>query len=108
MTNRRSTLAQSRDAERLVAKRLGGKRIHSTGLPNEPDVDLGFAACEVKHRRIPRWIVEGMEQAERLDTDLPVLVLVDKPGHTNKPARMLVVLDWRDWVDQSGKGQSDD
>lgn len=110
--NRRSTLAQSKDAERLVAERLGGKRRPSSGLADQPDVEGDTWVAEVKHRNIPAWILTAMAQADRasecawfergLSRARPLLVLVDKPG-PGKTARMLVVQDWRDFVDYNGR-----
>lgn len=101
--SRRSTVAQSKQAERDVAKLLGGRRLTAGEWHGKGDVDVlgpGWAA-QVKHRSgVPDYIIEGMRQIQEA-TDkqgylLPLLVLLTKPGR-GKPARAFVIMEADDW-----------
>ena len=114
--SRRSTVNQSKDAEREVARQLGGRRLHSGEWKRKRgDVDVigrTFIA-QVKHRSgVPNYIIEGMDQIQeaakeyeelqRLDPQivyLPdiLLVLRTKPGQ-GKPSRTFVIQEIEDWV----------
>lgn len=108
-SRKRSIVAKSKDAEREFAQMMGGKRLPSTGQPNKPDVDGGWWVMEVKHRRIPQWILDAMQQAAlaakgRKGAPLPLLGLKDKPGHGGKPVRYLLVMEPDTFVTWNGRG----
>jgi len=63
--------------ERVVAKRLNGRRAGATGRSGA-DVYSDWLSVEVKHRaRLPQWLLAGLEQAVagRNEQQLPVLIL---------------------------------
>lgn len=106
--SRRSIVSYAKEAERMVARKLGGVRVISDGKRHRPDVDGGWFVAEVKQRRIPTWILAAMKQATLASRvhrayPWPLLVLVDKPGR-GKPGRMLIVVDPDDWIEWQGKG----
>ena len=65
MTTRRQR--RGRDAERAVARYLGGDAERIAGVGRR-DVDGGWYAAEIKEREkpLPRWLLDAIEQAERL------------------------------------------
>lgn len=105
---RRSTVAQSKDAERAVAEKLYGRRLHAGEWCGKGDVDvIGlYFLAQVKHRSgVPNYIIEGMDQIHEAAKDAeelrrlephihvgpqPLLVLVTKPGR-GKPSRTFVI-----------------
>ena len=108
-------IAFSKQAERDVAKRFGGRRLSSGEWQGDGDVDVivlnGEAiAIQVKHRtEIPKWFLEGMTQVKEAVKDikeldkmgisydlLPMLVIKTKPGQGNT-SKMYVVLEDEDW-----------
>lgn len=87
MTRARA-LKRSREAERRLAKIVGGKRNPSTGILNTPDVETETHAFELKSwQSLPDWLHEAMEQAHRCAAHVskqPVLVLeARRPGGQN-------------------------
>lgn len=69
-----------KQAERQVAKRLGGRRVPVTGRArgDAPDIEHPLLSVEVKlRRRLPEWLQQAMQQAEAAARDgkLPVAVL---------------------------------
>jgi hypothetical protein len=106
--SKRSTVAQSKEAEREVARILGGRRLHAGEWHGPGDVDVlcdGYIA-QVKHRSgVPDYLVEGMEQigkatlaTEELrrlgssDRPIPMVVLRTKPGR-GKGAQTYIVME---------------
>lgn len=105
MTRRSSIVAQSKEAERDVARQLGGRRLHAgewSGLGGAGDVDvLGPDwAAQVKHRAgVPAYVTEGFKQirdAVAATQMIPVMVIRTKPGR-GRQAETLVVLDAETW-----------
>lgn len=59
-------MATWKSVERAIAKRVGGQRVPVSGRAGQPDIDHPFLVIEAKHRkRLPRWLLEAVEQAER-------------------------------------------
>ena len=55
---------RGKDAERRLAKAVGGKRNPNIGGA-QADVETAFAAYELKSRlTLPEWLLHGMRQAE--------------------------------------------
>lgn len=55
---------RGKDAERRLAKVIGGKRNPNIGGP-QADVETVWAAYELKSRKtLPGWLLHGMAQAE--------------------------------------------
>lgn len=55
-----------KQAERMIARALGGVRNVGNGRGDLPDVDAPGLAVEVKHRRaFPAWLLGAMAQARR-------------------------------------------
>ena len=103
MGSKRSTVAQSKQAERDVAALLGGVRLHAGEWKEQGDADVvgpGWKA-QVKHRSgVPGYITEGMQQIQEAvqgTDDLPLLVLQTKPGRGYE-ARTFVILTAEDFI----------
>lgn len=115
--SRSSIVAQSKEAERRVARAYGydARRLHAGEWCGEGDVDVihPAKAIQVKHRsNVAAYILEGMQQAQEAAEDKkelgrllgfesqalwydqadiePVLVIVTKPG-SGRPSRMFQV-----------------
>ena len=98
-------MANWKNAERQVAKVIGGKR-HSRGAnfgEEAPDIIMpkdSLFVYEVKYRKkISNFLKDGLLQAKRYakDNQVPVLVLKERYMHG-----ALVVLNLRDWKDLHG------
>lgn len=105
---KQSIVKEAKSAERDFAVIMGGERLPSTGQPQKPDVDGGWWVMEVKHRRIPKWIVDALDQATlaargRKGAPLALVGLKDKPG-LGKAARYLLLMEPADFVQWNGKG----
>ena len=108
-----SIVAQSKEAERRVARVYGGRRLTAGEWAGAGDVDVISPeyAIQVKHwKNVAAYIIEGIRQAQEGEADLgelarlsagvpyykielspkPLLVIVTKPGR-GKPARMFKV-----------------
>ena len=69
--------------ERMIAKYIGGKRVPITGRQrgDVPDIKHNWLSVEVKLRmRIPAWIKNGIDQAEKsaVGHQMPVLIIREK------------------------------
>lgn len=109
MTKRSSIVAASKEAEREVARQLGGRRLHAgewSGMGGKGDVDvLGPDwVAQVKHRSgIPDYITEGFRQirtasqcAGQNPLPLPLMVIRTKPGQ-GKTSETFVMMDAETW-----------
>lgn len=107
--SRRSTVAQSKDAERRVARLYPNARRLSAGEWNgrgDVDVVTPDNVIQVKHRKnVPAYILEGLDQIQEGAKDVqevirlqgesmyarkPLLVIVTKPG-SGRPSRIFEV-----------------
>lgn len=110
--SRSSIVAQSKEAERRVARAFKARRLHAGEWCGAGDVDVVHPAyaIQVKHRsNVAAYILEGMQQAQEAAKDTeelgrllgngpkvqcygakPVLVIVTKPG-SGRPSRMFQV-----------------
>ncbi len=114
--SKRSTVNQSKDAEREVARQLGGRRLHSgewKGKGGDVDVVGRTFIAQIKHRSgVPNYIIEGMDQINeaaeeyaelhRLEPRMIhkpdiLLVLRTKPGQ-GKPSRTFVIQEIEEWM----------
>lgn len=87
MTRARA-LKRSREAERRLAKIIGGTRNPSTGIEGTPDVETEEEAFELKSwATLPDWLFAAWDQAERCAASVgkdPILVLeARRPGGQN-------------------------
>ena len=72
-----------KDNERMIAKYIGGERVPITGRQrgDAPDIKHNSLSVEVKLRqRIPAWIKNGIDQAEKsaIGHQMPVLIIREK------------------------------
>lgn len=107
--SKRSIVAASKEAEREVARRTGGRRLSAGEWQGEGDVDVitPTSVIQVKHRsNVAAFIIEGMQQVQEAAKDTgelarlvpgrwaysvePVLMIVTKPG-SGRPSRMFRV-----------------
>ncbi len=104
--SKRSTVAQSKQAERDVAKLLGGVRLHAGEWHGGGDIDVvsleGYAdwVAQVKQRRdVAGYIQEGMRQLDevRSSDSLKLLVIVTKPG-SGKTSETYVMMRAEEWM----------
>lgn len=112
--SRRSTVAQSKEAEREIARQLGGRRLHAgewSGMGRKGDVDvLGPDwAAQVKHRSgVPDYITEGFRQIREATAGtpfLPLVVIRTKPGR-GRQAETFVLVDADTWRLIREKGEN--
>lgn len=107
----RSTVAQSKQAERHVAALLGGRRLHAGEWYGGGDVDVvsereGDWVAQVKQRKdVAGYIQEGMRQLDEVRDAMPLklLVIVTKPG-SGKTSETYVMMRVSEWT----RMQSDD
>ena len=69
--------------ERMIANYIGGERVPITGRQrgDAPDIKHNWLSVEVKLRmRIPAWIKNGIDQAEKsaVGHQMPVLIIREK------------------------------
>ncbi|KKN84425.1 hypothetical protein LCGC14_0288870 [marine sediment metagenome] len=101
--SRRSTVAQSKQAERDVALLLGGRRLHAGEWKKKGDADVagpGFVAQVKQRSGVSTYITEGMRQIQEAaqgTDDLPLLVIRTKPGRGHG-AQTFVVLEVGDFI----------
>lgn len=73
-----------KQAERRVAKLLGGQRVPVTGRQrgSSPDISHPTLSLEVKHREnFPAWLLDALDQASESivsDSQIPLAVLHQK------------------------------
>jgi hypothetical protein len=105
MTKRSSIVAASKEAEREIARQLGGRRLHAgewSGMGGQGDVDVLGAdfAAQVKHRSgVPAYITEGFKQirdAVAKASLTPLMIIRTKPGSGRK-AETFVMMDVATW-----------
>ena len=117
--SRKSMVAYSKQAERDVADRFGGRRLHAGEWQGKGDLDVlvfGFIndmegiGIQVKQRSdVAKWFAEGMKQIKDAVNDvkeltrmgvtadlLPMMVVKTKPGQGSK-SKMYVVMEVEDW-----------
>jgi hypothetical protein len=106
-----------KQAERRVARLMGGRRVPCSGAGGGADVVTSWCAVEVKHRRrLPAWLTAALAQAERAAREgrLAVVVLHE---HGQRYAHSLVVLRlqaFQEWFgplsggDDGGAGEDGD
>jgi hypothetical protein len=90
---------RGKQAERYVAKAVGGKRVIEKGISN-PDVQTPLADYEVKKRdKLPVLLTNAMAQAVRnADGKMPAVVLMEN-GH---PRDAIVCIRLQDWTNYFG------
>jgi ectoine hydroxylase-related dioxygenase (phytanoyl-CoA dioxygenase family) len=91
---------RGKQAERYVAKAVGGKRVIEKGV-NNPDVRTSLADYEVKKRdKLPVLLTNAMAQAIRNadNNKMPVVVLLEN-GH---PRDAIVCIRLQDWIEHFG------
>jgi hypothetical protein len=108
--SKRSIVAASKEAEREIARQLGGRRLHAgewSGMGGKGDVDVlgpDFAA-QVKHRSgVPVYVTEGLKQIREAvqgphtftEEVLPLVIIRTKPGR-GREAETLIMMDVATW-----------
>jgi hypothetical protein len=89
-----------KQAERAVARLLGGRRTPLSGAAGGADVATAWVACEVKHRkRLPVWLEAALVQAERSARpgQLAVAVLHEHGRRYRDSVLLMRLGDFLDW-----------
>lgn len=103
---KQNTLRRSKDAERTVAKLLGGRRIPTDGKANNSDVETAEWGVEVKNWGVTK-LCQAVDQAKAACSRThrrPLVVIAHKVGHGGQRQRFFVVEEIEDWVSWNGKG----
>lgn len=101
----RSARAQAKQAERDIAKAIGGRRLRAGEYVGPGDIDVVSDSIigQVKHRTMPSWMAEGLrqiEEAENPDLRYRILFVVDKPRKRGeRDRRILAVIDVDDLME---------
>lgn len=97
-----------RHTERVIAKRLNGRRTGLTGKPTA-DVVSNWLSVEVKHRKqIPAWLKDALTQARNgADGRLPLVVLHECGDHHANDLVLLRLADFEDWFGDLSKHESE-
>lgn len=93
---RKSTWKQ---AERVVAQRLGGQRTGNSGS-NTVDVEHEWLGIEVKHRKeLPQWLKEAVAQAGRNCgmNQLPIAIFHELNQRHDNDLVVMRLRDFQDW-----------
>ncbi len=118
--SRKSMVAYSKQAERDVAEKFGGRRLSSGEWQGKGDIDVlvtdqgeGIAIQVKQSAGTPKYLLEGMDQVRDAVKDvkelekmginydlLPIMVIKTKPGQ-GKEGRMFVVIEVEDWIEHS-------
>jgi len=93
--------------ERLVATRLGGRRVPITGRQrgDVPDVAHPWLSIECKHRQaLPEWLKTAMQQARAAarDGQLPVAVLHEAGERHGRDIVCMSLADFEAWFGSPG------
>ena len=89
--------------ERMIAKRLGGRRVPITGRTrgSAPDVEHDWLSIEVKHRRVvPKWLRNAMDQACKSNltgTKLPVSIIHEHGTNHDTDLVVMHLRDFEEW-----------
>lgn len=93
-----------KEAERRIARLLGGVRVPITGRTrgDAPDIDHYRYSIEIKHREnLPDWLMGAFEQAdaaEKKDSKTPLLSLVILHEKGQKYEDCLTLMRLRDMI----------
>ena len=90
-----------KDNERMIAKYIGGERVPITGRQrgDAPDIKHNWLSVEVKLRqRIPTWIKNGIDQAEKsaVGQQMPVLIIREKFQKADDALICMTLKEFRD------------
>jgi hypothetical protein len=101
------TYRLDKHAERELARILGGRRVGHLG---GADVIAGHLCAEVKtRRRLPRWLVGAVQQAEGYAGErLPVAILHQAGERYDQALVVCRLGDWLDWYGGGGDGVPED
>jgi hypothetical protein len=89
-----------KQAERAVARLLGGRRTPLSGAAGGADVATAWCVAEVKHRkRLPQWLEAALIQAERSARpgQLAVAVLHEHGRRYRDSVLLMRLGDFLDW-----------
>jgi len=87
--------------ERMIAKYISGERVPVSGRArgDQPDIKHPWMSIEVKLRmRIPSWIKNGIDQAEKskVGHQMPVLIIREKGQRVDDALICVRLKDFRD------------
>lgn len=92
-----------KDAERRVAKVIGGKRKSRGGNfgISDADIEHDWLSPEVKYRsKVPAYINAWLQQAKSYDAmkrKLPVAILMEKGKSWKNGVVMMKLVDFKEW-----------
>lgn len=87
-----------KQTERVIAKRLNGRRLGATGQATA-DVVSDWLSVEVKHRRrLPDWLKDALDQARHgAGERLPIVILHESGQRHSNDLVLMRLGDFEDW-----------
>lgn len=97
-----------KNVERIIAKRLNGKRLGATGQATA-DVVSDWLSVEVKHRKeLPGWLKDALSQARRgAGERLPIVILHESGQRHDNDLVLLSLADFQNWFGAVSDGHPD-
>ncbi len=107
MVNPLRNKARGKEAERRLAKKLGGKRLPDTG-GHSPDVETAYAYYELKSTigPPPKWLKDAMTQL-RLSVNgrsKPGILVKEFRNFGRGPAQRFYIFDEKTFLEEHGEG----
>lgn len=106
MVDPRLNKSRAKDAERRLAKKLGGKRLPDTG-GHSPDVETAYAYYELKSTigPPPKWLKDAMTQL-RLSVNgrSKPGILVKEYRPAGQPTERYYIFDEKTFLEEHGEG----
>jgi len=96
-------MATWKQAERAIAKRLGGQRLGATGRATA-DVQTAWLSVEVKSRKsLPLWLKDALAQASNGASERLPIVILHEAGQRHSDDLVLMRLgDFEAWFGEVG------
>ena len=96
-----------KNAERRIARAVGGRRIGNTGRATA-DVDAGWLAVEVKQRkRLPVWLTSALAQARRNAGDGQLAIVTLHERYARDSLVLMALSDFCEWFGDNGQSNGD-
>jgi len=85
--------------ELAICRKFGGQRSGPEGKQGADCKGTGHYSVQVKHRKVPKWLTEAMEQCKRDAKyyELPVVALHPKGTSIGKTLIIFELEDYQEW-----------